>query len=340
MLRYNPNFENYFKQKMMYTLKQLQDIINDRISKETIGREPFALYDPITYTLDSGGKRIRPVLVLMACNLFSDEIDFAVKPSIGLEIFHNFTLLHDDIMDHAEIRRGQSTVHKKWNENTAILSGDAMFIKAYEYFLDIDSPNFREILKVFNNTALEVCEGQQYDMEFEERYQVTEEEYLRMIELKTSVLLAAALKIGALLGGASRKDADLLYEFGRNIGLAFQLQDDYLDVYGNTEVFGKEIGGDIVANKKTYMLIKTLQLIDKEDKKRLEDLLQSKHIDRDTKVASVTENYNKLNIRGLVENKIKELNQKAEDFLNQVSVSEQKKSELKILSNNLIKRVN
>ncbi|PLX19439.1 MAG: isoprenyl synthetase, partial [Marinilabiliales bacterium] len=268
----------------MYNLKELQDLINKKISNEKIGREPFSLYDPIKYTLESGGKRIRPVLVLMTCNLFSDKIEHALRPAIGLEIFHNFTLLHDDIMDHADIRRGNPTVHKKWNENAAILSGDAMFIKAYEYFLDCQSTNFREILKIFNSTALEVCEGQQYDMEFEEKAIVTEAEYLRMIELKTSVLLAAALKIGALLGGANEKDADLLYQFGLNIGLAFQLQDDYLDVYGDVKVFGKKIGGDIVANKKTFMLIKAQEMARGEIKEQLNQLLNEQDFDRETKI--------------------------------------------------------
>jgi geranylgeranyl diphosphate synthase type II len=243
-------------------------------------------------------------------------------------------------MDHADIRRGKPTVHKKWDENTAILSGDAMFIKAYEYFLDIDSPNFREILKVFNNTALEVCEGQQYDMEFEQRTGVTEQEYLRMIELKTSVLLAAALKIGALLGGANSKDADLLYEFGRNIGLAFQLQDDYLDVYGDTEVFGKQIGGDIAANKKTFMLIKALQLADNKNKNKLEELIQLEKFDRATKVSKVTQIYNDLNIKELVAAEISKLNKKAHNYLEKVSIPDQKKQELKALSVKLIQRVN
>ena len=324
----------------MFTFTELQEKINDSISNEKIGREPFSLYDPINYTIESGGKRIRPVLVLMACNLFSDNIEEAIKPAIGLEIFHNFTLLHDDIMDHANIRRGNPTVHKKWNENTAILSGDAMFIKAYEYFLGCESPNLREILKVFNNTALEVCEGQQYDMEFEDRNNVTEQEYLRMIELKTSVLLAAALKIGALLGGADKSDANVLYEFGRNIGLAFQLQDDLLDVYGDAAVFGKQIGGDIVANKKTLMLIKARELAKGEDKNRLNDLLFSKDIERDIKVAAVTEIYNRLNIRNIVQKRIEELNQKALDYLNRVSVEEYKKSELKKFAEKLINRIN
>ncbi len=322
----------------MYDIKELQRIVNETIVNETIGREPFSLYDPINYTLQSGGKRIRPVLVLMACNLFSDEIKHAIRPAIGLEIFHNFTLLHDDIMDHADIRRGNLTVHKKWNENTAILSGDAMFIKAYEYFLDCESPNFRDILKVFNITALEVCEGQQYDMEFEERENVAEKEYLRMIELKTSVLLAGALKIGALLGETSESNANLLYEFGKNIGLAFQLQDDYLDVYGNVDVFGKQIGGDIVANKKTFMLIKALELAKGDIKDELMDLLKQQSFDRDTKVTDVTNIFNRLGIQDIVKQKIKNYNNNALNFLSQVSVDENRKSELNKLTENLIKR--
>ncbi len=324
----------------MFNRIELQKKVNDFISNVQIGREPFSLYDPINYTLQSGGKRVRPVLVLMACNLFTDDIEHAIKPAVGLEIFHNFTLLHDDIMDHADIRRGNPTVHKKWSENTAILSGDAMFIQAYEYFLDCQSPNFRDILKAFNQTAREVCEGQQYDMEFEERDHVTEQEYLRMIELKTSVLIAAALKIGALLGGSNKKDADLLYDFGRNIGLAFQLQDDFLDVYGETEVFGKKIGGDIVANKKTFMLIKAKELARDEDLKILNDLLNAKNMERETKVDSVKKIYNKLNIHNLVKLRIEELNQLALDSLAKVSIEENKKSELKKLAENLIHRIN
>jgi len=321
----------------MYTLTELQELINKEISNQKIGREPYTLYDPINYTLESGGKRIRPALVLLACNLFSDNIHQAIRPAIGLEIFHNFTLLHDDIMDHADIRRGNPTVHKKWNENTAILSGDAMFIKAYDYFLGCESPNFREILKVFNQTALEVCEGQQYDMEFEEREFVSVEEYLRMIELKTSVLLAGALKIGALIGGADEKNADLLYEFGRNIGLAFQLQDDYLDVYGDVEVFGKQIGGDIAANKKTFMLINALQLAKGSDLKELKDLLAN-NIEKEDKVISVTKIYNDLKVKDLAQKEINAYTDKALEYLDQVSVDISNKNELKNLAEKLINR--
>lgn len=327
-----------FNIRKMYSIKELQDIINQSIENEKIGGEPRGLYEPIEYTLQSGGKRIRPALVLMACNLFTDHIDEAIRPAIGLEIFHNFTLLHDDIMDHADIRRGLATVHKKWDENTAILSGDAMFIKAYEYFLDCKSPAFRDILKVFNQTALEVCEGQQYDMEFEKRQEVSEQEYIRMIELKTSVLLAAALKIGALIGGAEKPEADLLYEFGRNIGLAFQLQDDLLDVYGDENVFGKQIGGDIVSNKKTFLLIKAKELANNEKREILESWLQNKEADRIEKVKAVTSIYNKIKIKETTQNRILELTQKALDYLDQINVENEKKIELKNLAGKLINR--
>lgn len=323
----------------MFSIKELQEIINSKVENEKIGREPFSLYDPINYTLEAGGKRIRPVLVLMACNLFTDNIEQAINPAIGLEIFHNFTLLHDDIMDHADIRRGNPTVHKKWDENTAILSGDAMFIKAYEYFLDCESPRFRDILKVFNETALEVCEGQQYDMEFETRDSVLEDEYLRMIRLKTSVLLAAALKIGAFIGGAEQQDADLLYEFGINLGLAFQLQDDLLDVYGDVNIFGKKTGGDIVANKKTFMLIKALEIAKDEELKTLKTLLFDKHIENEKKIQAVTQVYNKINIKQIVEVRIEQLNQDALNFLEKVNVDKNKKSELQALAEKLINRI-
>lgn len=322
----------------MYHIKELQTIINKEIENRKIGREPFSLYDPINYTLSNGGKRIRPILTLMACNLFSEKIDKAIDAAIAIEIFHNFTLLHDDIMDKADIRRGNPTVHKKWNENTAILSGDAMFIKSYDFLFETQTTKFKEILQVFNNTALEVCEGQQYDMEFETRKDVSEKEYLRMIELKTSVLLAAALKIGAIIGGADEKDADLLYDFGINIGLAFQLQDDLLDVYGDTKTFGKEIGGDIVANKKTFLLIKAKQIAGSANKQTLEKYLDDQIISREEKVSGVTTIYNKLGIKELTQEIISEYHTLALDQLQKVGVSYERKMELIKLAESLIKR--
>ncbi len=323
----------------MFTIAELQEKINTYFSKQKIGREPYSLYEPISYTLEAGGKRIRPVLVLMACNLFSEDVENALDAAVGIEIFHNFTLLHDDIMDKADIRRGKPTVHKKWGENTAILSGDAMLIKAYEYFFKYTSPDILQILNVFNNTALEVCEGQQYDMEFENRKNVAENEYIKMIELKTSVLLAGALKIGALIGGASVQNANFLYEFGKNIGLAFQLQDDLLDVYGDVNVFGKEIGGDIVANKKTMMLIKAIELANEKEKEKLEELLNSNVYSREEKISIVTNIYDKLNIKQIVQAKINELNQIALDYLNKTEVPDHKKSELKKLADKLLNRI-
>ena len=324
--------------RSMYQIQELQELISSKIENEKIGREPISLYEPINYTLSNGGKRIRPLLTLMACNLFSENVNLALDAAFAIEIFHNFTLLHDDIMDKADIRRGNPTVHKKWNENTAILSGDAMFIKAYDYLFKCKSPAFNQIIELFNVTALEVCEGQQYDMEFESQNDVTEQEYLRMIELKTSVLLAAALKIGALIGGAKDTDAELLYEFGRNIGLAFQIQDDLLDVYGDSKTFGKEIGGDIAANKKTFLLIKTKELANKNEKELIEKYLNNKEITREEKVMGITTIYNNLKIKELTEELIASYHQKAIISLNKVNVSPEKKIELKNLTEKLMRR--
>ena len=322
----------------MYQIKELHNLISKEFESKKIGREPYSLYDPINYTLANGGKRIRPILTLMACNIFSKDIEPAINAALAIEIFHNFTLLHDDIMDKADIRRGKPTVHKKWNENTAILSGDAMFIKSYDFLIETDTSRLKEILQVFNNTAIEVCEGQQYDMEFETKTNVSEKEYLRMIELKTSVLLAAALKTGALIGGANDSDAELLYDFGRHIGLAFQLQDDLLDVYGNTKTFGKEIGGDIVSNKKTFLLIKAKELAQKEDRIILEQLMNNKNISREDKIKSVTKIYNGLRIKELAERKISDYYQKAIKQLEKVGVAAEKKQELLKLTTSLLNR--
>ena len=231
------------------------------------------LYRPIDYVLSMGGKHLRPSLMLMACNIFSEDIAPAIKPAIGIEIFHNFTLLHDDIMDKADSRRGKPTVHKKWEENVAILSGDAMLIKAYQYISTCPEKRLSKILEVFSQTAIEVCEGQQYDMDFEKESLVTEEMYLKMIRLKTAVLLGASLKIGAIIGGANQHEANCLYDFGINIGIAFQLKDDLLDVYGNSKKFGKTIGGDITCNKKTFLLIRTINKANEKEKEELEKWL-------------------------------------------------------------------
>lgn len=321
----------------MYNLEELQKLINERIKKEDFDKEPSLLYKPIKYTLDTGGKRIRPALVLLACNVFLNNIESAIMPAIGLEIFHNFTLLHDDIMDNADVRRNKPTVHNKWNDNIAILSGDAMFIKAYDYFLNNEFLNFKEVLRVFNKTAIEVCEGQQYDMNFENRTDVTEQEYIEMIRLKTSVLIAAALKIGALIGGADNKNANLLYEFGINIGLGFQLQDDMLDTFGNEEIFGKRIGGDIIANKKTYLLIKAIENADSKTKKNIEKMLEFTS-DNNKKIKEVKSIYEKLNVLKLTQDKIADFYKIAINALSNADISVDAKDELIKFAQKLIKR--
>jgi geranylgeranyl diphosphate synthase type II len=322
----------------MYQYKELQNIINNEIEQLNFNIEPFELYKPIEYVLSGSGKRLRPVLSLIACNMFSNDIKNAIHPAIGLEVFHNFTLLHDDIMDNADIRRNMPTVHKKWNDNTAILSGDAMMIKAYEFFFSLKPEILSQVLPIFNKTALQVCEGQQFDMEFESRLNVTADEYLQMITLKTAVLLAASLKIGAIIGGASEKDANLLYDFGINIGIAFQLQDDYLDVYGDVKTFGKQIGGDIVSNKKTFMLISAIDKAKDENKKRLSELINSTEIENLNKIKEVTEIYNQLNIPTILKDKLNYFHNSAINNLNQISVNIENKNILSELSKVLIIR--
>lgn len=304
----------------MYFIDQLIEIINQEISGTYSKRHPEQLYQPIEYAMSIGGKRIRPVLCLMACNIFSEDVEQAIRPAVGLETFHNFTLLHDDIMDKANVRRNQPTVHKKWDENTAILSGDAMMIEAYEYFLNLPPELLSKTLLVFNQTAREVCQGQQFDMNFEKQKEVSEEEYLEMIRLKTAVLLAAALKIGALIGGSDKKNAQLLYDFGISMGLAFQLQDDYLDTFGDEATFGKRIGGDIAENKKTFLLINALQ----KDKGFLAAMLENKAIDEQEKINVITQSYSDLKIDALTQNKIKHYYQQAVASLDAMDIARDK----------------
>ncbi len=322
----------------MYSLTQLQDLINQNLQKINFNLQPVELYEPIEYVLSNGGKRIRPALVLMACNLYNDNIDIAINAALGIEIFHNFTLLHDDIMDHAEIRRNNPTVHIKWDENRAILSGDAMSIKAYELISKSVPSKLPAILQVFNQTALKVCEGQQFDMNYELKENVSIDEYLRMIELKTAVLISGSLKIGSILGGASEDEADKLYEFGRNIGLAFQLQDDLLDAFGSIEKFGKKIGGDIVKNKKTYLLIKAFELADKKNLNLLNELISGNSHAPDEKTDKVISIYNSLNIKKITENKINLYFQEANNWLEKVNVIDNRKYVIKSLSEKLINR--
>ncbi len=323
----------------MQGIETLRKLIEEKIQQLHFKKEPAELYDPISYTLQSNGKRIRPVLTLLACQMFSENIDDAVLPAIGLETFHNFTLLHDDIMDNAPMRRGLPTVHEKWSANTAILSGDAMMVEAYK--LVYKAPDFclREVLNVFSDTALGVCEGQMYDMQFESRESVSEAEYVEMIKLKTSVLLAACLKTGALIGGATKKDADYLYDFGINLGLAFQLKDDWLDVYSDPNVFGKKTGGDIVENKKTYLLIKALEKANKEQMETLRFWMQKKEFIEAEKIEAIKNIYYDLDIGNLTLKKASEYSKMAFNCLDKVNVSDDKKINLIELGENLLERI-
>jgi len=323
----------------MYTFEQLQNEVNEALAAENLVKEPTTLYEPVQYALGSGGKRLRPALALMAYNLFDDDISKVIRPVLGLEIFHNFTLIHDDIMDRADMRRKKPTIHKKWNDNVAILSGDAMFILAYDYLFQYQGESFRETLQTFNQTALKVCEGQQYDMNFEAQDSVAEKEYLKMIELKTAVLIAASLKIGALMGNASDEDVQELYNFGLYMGMAFQLQDDFLDTFGDPDVFGKKIGGDIAANKKTYLYIKALEKTDANDNKKLLELYRSDYPGTlEEKVQNVTEIFEKTRVDKITKSKIEDYYDRAYKSLNSVHVSLDKKQNLTELAGRLIQR--
>src|SRR5476651_554712 len=285
----------------MKTLRELQAIIQTAVDQLSYPTQPPDLYEPISYILSIGGKRMRPALLLMACDLFGGDVNKAVKAALAIEVFHNFTLMHDDIMDKAPLRRGKVTVHERWNPNIAILAGDAMMVEANKLMLQVDDNILRKVMDVFNDTATGVCEGQQFDMSFESRDRVSADEYINMIRLKTSVLLGGALKIGALIGGANDKDADLIYTFGEQLGIAFQLQDDILDVYGDPDKFGKQVGGDIISNKKTWLLIRALELATGSQKTELDNWIGLKQLDNAEKVTAVTAIYNTLNIRGQAE---------------------------------------
>ena len=312
------------------TGEQLLQQIHEYIGNLSYMREPMGLYDPIEYVLGLGGKRLRPVLMLLAYNLYKEDVTRIFSQAAGIETYHNFTLLHDDLMDKADMRRNKPTVHKKWDENTAILSGDAMLILAYQFMMKkCPLECVERVMEVFGRTALEVCEGQQWDMEFEHRLDVTVDEYIEMIRLKTSVLLAAALKIGAILGGAPEKDAQLLYDFGIKMGLAFQLQDDYLDVYGDPAVFGKKIGGDILCNKKTFMLITALSLAEGEDKETLLNWLRATDYVAEEKIQSVTALYNKVGVPELCQARIDAYYKEGLELLDKVNVESSLKGELK-----------
>lgn len=322
----------------MLTATEIQEKVNAYIASLPYERKPKSLYDPIEYVLAAGGKRIRPSFVLMAYNLFHDDVDRILPVATALETYHNYTLLHDDLMDKADMRRGRPTVHKKWDDNTAILSGDTMLVLAYEHLAKCDTKYLKPALDLFTETALEVSEGQQFDMEFETRNDVAEEEYIEMIRLKTSVLLACALKMGAVVAGASDADANALYAFGEKVGLAFQLQDDLLDVYGDPKVFGKAIGGDITSNKKTFMLINAFNRADAETRAELERWTTATDFDPAEKIAAVTEIYNRLGIDKLAEQRIKEYFEQSRQHLDELSVSDDRKAVLREYTERMMNR--
>lgn len=292
-------------------------------------REPKNLYEPIDYILQLGGKRIRPVLTLMAADIFSGDFKKALPAALAVEVFHNFTLVHDDIMDAAPLRRGKATVHQKWDTNTGILSGDAMLILAYQYFENYEPVIFQKLAKLFSKTALEVCDGQQLDVDFETRNNVTINEYINMIRLKTSVLVAAALKMGAIVSETNNENADLIYDFGLNLGLAFQLQDDFLDTFGDPETFGKQVGGDIIENKKTFLYLKALEVANEEDKGKLKYLYRKKIKENSVKIADVRRIFELNDIPALVKKEIENYTQKAFDTLSKMDISDINKDNLK-----------
>jgi len=312
----------------MYTLLEAQNLVEKHIQTFSIPDTPRELYEPVKYVLALGGKRIRPALVLLACDLFSGGVEAALIPAIAIEVFHNFTLLHDDIMDRSEVRRGSPTVHVKYNENVAILSGDVMSILASRLMNQSPGAVLSTVHEIFTRTAMQVCEGQQLDMNFEERLTVSEEEYLTMIELKTAVLIAASLKIGAILGGSSQKDADDLYDFGRNLGIAFQLQDDLLDTYGDPLIIGKSLGTDIVDNKKTFLMIEALEKVSDSQKTELTGWLVKKDFDREQKIGAVVSIFNELKIKEITESRIRDFYNAALKNLRHLNRPEERKTEL------------
>ena len=307
----------------MLSLEEYRKLANDEIAAIPYPATPNGLYEPIAYTMDLGGKRLRPALVLMACEAMGGDVEKAVKPAVGLELFHNFTLLHDDVMDNADVRRGKPTVHRRWNDNTAILSGDAMLTMSSQYVAQVEPAVLPEIMRLFNQTAMEIYEGQQYDMDFEVRNNVTLEEYIDMIRLKTSVLIGCACKMGALIAGASEANAQALYETGLYLGLAFQLQDDVLDVWGDEATFGKAIGGDIMNTKTTFLLIGAMQKAQGDDANELRRWINNDYALRSEKVPAVTALYERLGMREAADEAIKRYNDMAFDALSRVEMSDE-----------------
>ena len=322
----------------MESLQKYFDTIESALADIEYAASPDGLYAPVRYELSLGGKRVRPLLTLLACEMFGGDCRSALHAAVGLEVFHNFTLLHDDVMDKADVRRGKPTVHKVWDENRAILSGDAMEIIAFRYIARTAAPHTGAVIDWFLKTALEICEGQQYDMEFETRDDVTEAEHIEMIRLKTAVLLGGALKIGAIIGGADSADADRIYRFGESLGLAFQLQDDWLDVYGDPARFGKKIGGDILNNKKTYMLINAQRRAEGADAEELSHWLSATEYDPAEKIAAVTALYNRVGAGELCLQQVDAYSRRAIEALREIALPEAAKQPLYDLATSLMKR--
>ncbi|WP_343696381.1 polyprenyl synthetase family protein [Flavobacterium sp.] len=322
----------------MHNISQYQDFFIEYLSKQDIHKEPVNLYEPIEYILGLGGKRMRPVLTLMAAEVFDTDYKVALPAAMAVEVFHNFSLVHDDIMDDAPLRRGQVTVHEKWNLNTGILSGDTMLILAYQYFEQYEPEVFRDLAKLFSKTALEVCEGQQWDVDFETRKDVTIPEYLKMIEYKTAVLVAAAMKMGAIVAKTSEKEADLIYDFGLNLGLAFQLQDDFLDAFGDPETFGKQVGGDIIENKKTYLYLKALEFSSEEKASKLQKLFSLQLEDNSEKIETAKAIFNESGASKATQEAIEMYTFKAFETLEKLDINAEKKTILRTFGENLMGR--
>ncbi|RYE26605.1 MAG: polyprenyl synthetase family protein [Sphingobacteriaceae bacterium] len=324
----------------MYSIQQLQNIIIEAIDGKTYPPEPAELYQPMQYMMSLGGKRLRPALLLMGCDAFGGDIYQAINPAIAIEVFHNFTLMHDDIMDNAPLRRGKTTVHEKWNSSVGILSGDAMLVEGYKLMMQVNERVLRPVLEIFNDTAIAVCEGQQLDMNFETLKEVQLKAYINMIRLKTAVVLGGALKIGALIAGAAKPEADLIYAFGEDLGIAFQLQDDILDVYGDPEKFGKQVGGDILSNKKTFLLIKALETADQNQLQELNYWLNLTSFDPAKKVFAVRNLFDNLEIREKSEQEMNRYAQQALQSLKDLPLDDVRKNALFEFADMLLVREN
>lgn len=322
----------------MLTLDNARDMVNNALSNLDLKPHPAELYDPVRYVLSMGGKRLRPCMVLLGCNLFKDEVNEAIHPALAIEIFHNFTLLHDDIMDESTIRRNRPTVHKQWNRNIAILSGDVMAFLAYQQLVQTRKDIVIDLIQIFTRTAEGVCEGQQYDMNFELKQKVSESDYLEMIERKTALLMGASLKIGSVVGGASPEDAKNLYSFGINLGMAFQLQDDLLDVYGDPKIFGKTIGGDIVANKKTFLLVKAMEIAGEKMQQKIAELMNDTTIKSQEKIQAVKTIYDRYEIKNRTSEMVNSYLNRAKSNLEEVRVERGRKKELRKLAQSFLDR--